>query len=54
MTAHVVEEKLEVEKVRRKIGGFSRNVRYYDFSIYKKKILENFFHFCFLEMFEIF
>jgi hypothetical protein len=31
--AHVVEEKLEVEKVRRKIGWFSRNVRH-DFFIY--------------------
>jgi hypothetical protein len=33
MIAYEVEEKLEVEKVKRKIGCFSCNVRH-DFSIY--------------------
>jgi hypothetical protein len=49
---HMIGKTFEVEKERREIDCFSRNVRH-DFSIPNNFFLKNFFHFCFLEMLEI-
>jgi hypothetical protein len=50
---HIIGETFQIEKERKKIDCFSRNV-HHDFSISNKFFLKNFFHFCFLEMLEIF